>query len=158
MEEQVPGAIGTSGSLALRFGQIIFSAASLAFMCVGVEFYAYTSFCFLVTIKGLSVPWSLTMAMVDASSVFAHRPSRRLHIVSVVVIGDWLLSLLSLAAACSAASVADYMVTETGASGFVCGKKVCSRYQVSAAMAFMSWCLSLASALFNTWLLPSLYY
>lgn len=65
------------------------------------------------------------------------------------------LSFLSLAAACSTASVADFMITEAGA--FFCGRKLCSRYQLSAAMAFLSWCLSIASALFNLWLLPSLF-
>ncbi|CAI9263371.1 CASP-like protein 5C1 [Lactuca sativa] len=155
MDEELPGAIGTSASLALRLGQTVFSVASLLFMCVGVEFYAYTSFCFLVTIKGLTIPWSLTLAMVDAFSVFVKRPSRQIQIVSIIVIGDWVLSFLSLAAACSTASVADFMITEAGA--FFCGRKLCSRYQLSAAMAFLSWCLSIASALFNLWLLPSLY-
>ncbi|KAL4581843.1 hypothetical protein LXL04_006375 [Taraxacum kok-saghyz] len=155
MDEELPGAIGTSASLALRLGQAIFSVASLLFMCVGVEFYAYTSFCFLVTIKGLTIPWSLTLAVVDAFSVFVKRPSHQVQIVSIIVIGDWVLSFLSLAAACSTASVADFMITEAGA--FFCGRKLCSRYQLSAAMAFLSWCLSIASALFNLWLLPSLY-
>ncbi|KAI3726240.1 hypothetical protein L1987_66037 [Smallanthus sonchifolius] len=155
MEEEFPGAIGTSASLALRLGQAVFSVASLLFMCVGVEFYAYTSFCFLVTIKGLTIPWSLTLAMVDAFSVFVKRPSRQVQIVFIIVIGDWVLSFLSLAAACSTASVADFMITEAGA--FFCGKRLCSRYQLSAAMAFLSWCLSIGSALFNLWLLPSLY-
>nr|XP_043617356.1 CASP-like protein 5C3 isoform X1 [Erigeron canadensis] len=110
---------------------------------------------FLVTIKGLTIPWSLTLAMVDAFSVFLKRPSRQLLIVSIICIGDWVLSFLSLAAACSTASVADFMVTEAGA--FFCGRKLCSRYQLSAAMAFLSWCLSITSALFNLWILPSLY-
>ncbi|KAB2032503.1 hypothetical protein ES319_D05G379000v1 [Gossypium barbadense] len=42
--EAVPGALGTSASLALRLGQTVFSAASLLFMCLDVEFYSYTSF------------------------------------------------------------------------------------------------------------------
>ncbi|GJZ42118.1 CASP-like protein 5C3 [Tanacetum coccineum] len=155
MDDELPGAIGTSASLALRLGQALFSVASLLFMCVGVEFYAYTSFCFLVTIKGLTIPWSLTLAMVDVFSVFVKRPSRQAQIVSIIVIGDWVLSFLSLAAACSTASVADFMITEGGA--YFCGRKLCSRFQLSAAMAFLSWCLSIASALFNLWLLPSLY-
>ncbi|KAK9049950.1 hypothetical protein SSX86_031081 [Deinandra increscens subsp. villosa] len=155
MEPQLPGSIGTSASLAIRLGQSLFSVASLLFMCVGVQFYAYTSFCFLVTIKGLTIPWSLTLAIVDAYSVFVKRPSRQLHIVLVIVIGDWILSFLSLAAACSTASVSDFMVTEAGAS--FCDGKVCSRYRLSAAMACMSWSLSVASALFNLWVLSSLY-
>ncbi|KAB2070855.1 hypothetical protein ES319_A08G183400v1 [Gossypium barbadense] len=44
MMEQVPGALGTSASLALRLGLTIFSSASLIFMCLDVEFYNYTSF------------------------------------------------------------------------------------------------------------------
>ncbi|TYG80085.1 hypothetical protein ES288_D02G188200v1 [Gossypium darwinii] len=44
MMEQVPRALGTSASLALRLGQTIFSSASLLFMCLDVEFYNYTSF------------------------------------------------------------------------------------------------------------------
>ncbi|PPR99903.1 hypothetical protein GOBAR_AA20767 [Gossypium barbadense] len=44
MMEPVPGALGTSVSLALRLGQTIFSFVSLLFMCLGVEFYNYTSF------------------------------------------------------------------------------------------------------------------
>ncbi|KAI3665760.1 hypothetical protein L6452_44390 [Arctium lappa] len=155
MEEELPGSIGISVSFALRLGQAFFSVASLLFMCVGVQFYAYTSFCFLVTIKGLVIPWSLTLAMVDAFSMFVKRQSRQVQIVSVIVIGDWVLSFLSLAAACSTASVSDFMVTEAGAS--FCDGKLCSRYQLSAAMACLSWSLSLASALFNLWLLPSLY-
>nr|XP_043608796.1 CASP-like protein 5C1 [Erigeron canadensis] len=155
MALELAGSIGTSASLALRLGQALFSVASLLFMCLGVQFYAYTSFCFLVTIKGLVIPWSLTLAMVDAFSLFVKRQSCcQAQIVLVIVIGDWILSFLSLAAACSTASVSDFMVTDVGTA--FCSGKMCSRFQLSAAMACFSWCLSLASALFNLWLLPSL--
>lgn len=63
------------------------------------------------------------------------------------------MSYLSLAAACSAASVTD-LLHEAGRSH--CPTKLCGRYQLSAAMAFLSWFLSLASCLFNFWILPSL--
>ncbi|CAK9185453.1 unnamed protein product [Ilex paraguariensis] len=151
--DELPGALGTSASLALRLGQAIFSVASLLFMCLDVEFYSYTAFCFLVTIMGLDIPWSLTLALVDAFSVFVKRPSPQPGIMSIVVIGDWVLSFLTLAAACSTASVADLLITS---SGPFCVGKLCSRYQLSAAMAFLSWFLSLASSIFNLWLLPSL--
>ncbi|KAK3015361.1 hypothetical protein RJ639_005633 [Escallonia herrerae] len=108
---------------------------------------------FLVTVMGLVIPWSLTLAMVDGFSVFVKRPTRQAGIMSIIVIGDWVLSFLSLAAACSTASVADILITSGGS---FCTGKLCSRYQLSAAMAFLSWCLSLASSLFNFWLLPSM--
>lgn len=42
--DELPGSFGTSASLALRFGQTIFSLASIFFMCLDVGFFAYTSF------------------------------------------------------------------------------------------------------------------
>ncbi|PSS36432.1 CASP-like protein [Actinidia chinensis var. chinensis] len=150
--DELPGALGTSASLALRLGQAIFSTASLLFMCLDIEFYSYTAFCFLVTIMGLVIPWSLTLALVDAYSVFFRRPSRQPGVMSVIFVGDWVLSFLSLAAACSTASVADILIT----SNSFCHAKLCSRYQLSAAMTFLSWFLSVASSLFNLWLVPSL--
>ncbi|XP_059623750.1 CASP-like protein 5C1 [Cornus florida] len=150
--DEFPGGLGSSASLALRLGQAIFSIASLLFMCLDVEFYSYTAFCFLVTIMALLIPWSITLALVDAYSLFVKRPSRQPGIMSIIVIGDWVLSFLSLAAACSSASVIDILM----ASGGSCSAKLCSRYQLSAAMTFLSWFLALASSLFNFWLLPSL--
>ncbi|KAJ8770813.1 hypothetical protein K2173_021460 [Erythroxylum novogranatense] len=153
MEEEVPGAMGTSASLALRLGQIIFSTASLLFMCMGVEFYSYTAFCFLVTVMGLVIPWSLTLVLVDAYSVFVKCLPHQPRILMVITLGDWVLSFLSLAAASSTASVTDLLL-DVGST--FCPAKLCSRYQLSAAMAFLSWFLSFASALFNLWLFPSL--
>ncbi|KAL6551681.1 hypothetical protein OROGR_007835 [Orobanche gracilis] len=150
--EELPGAMGTSASLALRLGQTIFAVASLLFMCLGVEFYSYTAFCFLVTIMGLVIPWSLTLAVVDVFAVFIKRPARQRGILSIIVIGDWALSFLSLAASCSTASVTSLLLVSEG----FCDAKLCTRYQLSSAMAFLSWFLSLSSSLFNLWLLPSL--
>ncbi|XP_044490591.1 CASP-like protein 5C1 [Mangifera indica] len=151
--EQVPGSVGTSASFSLRLGQTIFSSASLLFMSLGVEFYSYTSFCYLVTIMGLVIPWSFTLAIVDGYSVLMKRPVRQAGILLIIVAGDWVLSILTLAAACSTASVVDLLLQADGA---YCPPEFCSRYQISAAMAFLTWFLSSASSLFNLWLIPSL--
>lgn len=153
--DKVPGSVGTSASLALRVAQTILSSASLLFMSLGVPFYSYTSFCFLVTIMGLVIPWSFTLALVDGYYVLVKCPIRRpgMRILLFIIIGDWVLSILTLAGACSTASVVDLLL-RANASYFP--PKVCSRYQISAAMAFLSWSLSLASSLFNLWLLPYL--
>ncbi|XVF17792.1 hypothetical protein REPUB_Repub10bG0154400 [Reevesia pubescens] len=153
MMEQVPGALGTSASLALRLGQTLFSSASLLLMCLDFEFYSYTSFSYLVTLMGLVTPWSVTLALVDAYSVFIKCLPRQSRILLIIIVGDLALSFLSLAAACSTASVTSLLI-DFGSS--FCPSKLCSRYQLSAAMAFLSWSLSFASALFNLWLLPSL--
>ncbi|KAF3435640.1 hypothetical protein FNV43_RR22731 [Rhamnella rubrinervis] len=151
--DEVPGSLGTTASLSLRLGQTIFSSASLLFMSLGVEFYSYTAFCYLVTIMGLIIPWSFTLALVDGYSILVRCPLRQPGILLIIVIGDWVLSVLTLAAACSTASVVDLLLH---ADGSYCPPKFCSRYQISSAMAFLSWFLSLASCLFNLWLLPSL--
>lgn len=71
----------------------------------------------------------------------------------VYVVLPQALSHLLLSAACSTASVTDLLFD---AGGSYCRAKLCSRYQLSAAMAFLSWFLCQGSFLFNLWLLPSL--
>ncbi|KAK1300764.1 hypothetical protein QJS10_CPB13g00135 [Acorus calamus] len=147
-----PGALRTSASLSLRLGQALFSTASLLFMSVDVQFYSYTSFCFLVIIMGLLIPWSSTLALFDIYSIFTRCRLRQPVIMVIVVIGDWVLALLSLAAASATASVTD-LLTSSGQA--YCPPKFCGRYQLSAAMAFLSWFLTVASSLFNLWLIAS---
>ncbi|KAK4340298.1 hypothetical protein RND71_041760 [Anisodus tanguticus] len=153
MDDEVPGAMGTSASFALRLGQTIFSAASLLFMSLGVEFHSYTAFCFLVTITGLVIPWSITLALIDIYSVLIHCPFRQRGILLFIVLGDWALSFLTLAAASSIAGIVDALHR---ADATFCPAGLCSRYQISAGLAFLSWFLSMASSLSNLWLLPSL--
>ncbi|XP_019166053.1 PREDICTED: CASP-like protein 5C1 [Ipomoea nil] len=153
MNDDIPGAVGTSASFALRLGQAAFSSASLLFMSLGVEFYSYTAFCFLVTIMGLVIPWSVTLALVDGYSVFVKCPIRQPGILLVIILGDWALSILTLAAASSTAGIVDLLLRSDGT---FCPSKLCSRYQISAAMAFLTWFLAMASSLSNLWLLPSL--
>lgn len=156
--DELPGSFGTSASLALRLGQTAFSIASLLFMCLDVQFYSYTSFSFLVIVLGLVTPWSMIMAMIDMYSIFFNRPfhynQQERQSLIFIIATDWTLCFLSLAAAASTASVVDFLITSN--SPF-CGKeKLCSRYQLSAAMTFLHWFLLFGSSLFNLWLLPSL--
>ncbi|GAB4853941.1 hypothetical protein Ancab_018150 [Ancistrocladus abbreviatus] len=151
--DEVPGSAGTTASFSLRMGQAIFSSAALLFMSLGVEFYSYTSFCFLVTIMGLVIPWSFTLGLVDGYSVLFKCPLRQPRLLSIIIIGDWVLSILTLAAACSTAGVVDLLLK---AEESMCPPKICRRYLISASMAAFSWFLSMASSLFNLWLLPSL--
>ncbi|KAH7566495.1 hypothetical protein JRO89_XS08G0172400 [Xanthoceras sorbifolium] len=139
------------------------------FMSFRVEFYGYSSFWYFLISSyppieldqfvllggsnGLVIPWSTTLALVDAYSILLNYVPRQPKIMWVVIIGDWVLSFLSLAAACSTAGVIDLLL-DTGQP--YCPVKLCRRYQMSAATAFLSWFLSFASSLFNLWLLPSL--
>ncbi|KAL1316319.1 hypothetical protein AAHE18_15G058100 [Arachis hypogaea] len=88
MMEEVAGAFGSSASFALRLGQTVFSSASLLFMCFGVDFYSYTAFCYLVTVMGLVIPWSVTLLVVDAYSVFIKDLQIQQRIVMIIFLGD----------------------------------------------------------------------
>jgi hypothetical protein len=44
---------------------------------------------FLVTIMGLVVPWSFTLAMIDVYSVVVGCPLRVPGVMAIVVAGDW---------------------------------------------------------------------
>lgn len=46
--EGVPGSLGTSVGFSLRIGQTLFSSAALLFMSLGVEFYSYTAFSYVI--------------------------------------------------------------------------------------------------------------
>ncbi|GMH02736.1 hypothetical protein Nepgr_004575 [Nepenthes gracilis] len=151
--DEVPGSVGTTTSFSLRMGQAIFSSASLLFMSLSAEFYSYTSFCYLVTIMGLVIPWSFTLGLVDGYSVLFKCPLRQPGLLLIIIIGDWVLSILTLAAASSTAGIVELLLK---AGGSICPPKICRRYLISAAMAALSWFLSMASSLFNLWLLPSL--
>ncbi|GAB2279702.1 hypothetical protein Dimus_014342 [Dionaea muscipula] len=155
-EQVVAGSLGTSASFALRLGQIVFSTASLFFMCLHVDFYDYTAFCFLVTIMGLVIPWSITLGLVDAYCILCKYQTHQPGILAVIIIGDWVLSFLTLGAASSTASVAQILATAGAGSPSLCPLNLCSRYPLSAAMAFFSWFLLFASSLLNIWLLPKL--
>ncbi|CAD5180316.1 CASP-like protein 5C1 [Musa acuminata AAA Group] len=146
--DETPGSVGTTSSLSLRLGQALFSSASLLFMSVGVEFYSYTAFCFLVTIMGLVIPWSCTLAMVDVYCIFVGCSLRLPGLMVIVVVGDMVLSILSLAAACASAGVIDLLFHLDGS---YCPPKFCGRYQLSTSMAFLSWFLTASSSLFNLW-------
>lgn len=65
--EKVPGAMGTSASLALRLGQAIFSTASLLFMCLGIDFYSYTAFWYCLILFSCTLIENISFS--DLSSI-----------------------------------------------------------------------------------------
>lgn len=81
------------------------------------------------------------------SHIFHHLQKTNKYITIIMQV----LSFLSLGASSSTASVTSLLLASEG----FCSAKLCTRYQLSAAMAFLSWFLSLSSTLFNLWLLPS---
>ncbi|XP_004300577.1 PREDICTED: CASP-like protein ARALYDRAFT_485429 isoform X2 [Fragaria vesca subsp. vesca] len=118
--DELPGSLGTSASLALRFGQTIFSTASLLFMCLDVEFYSYTAFCYLVTVMGLVVPWGMTLVIVDAYFVFVRCLPRQPRIIIILIAGDLLQPAQRLVLQCSSMMLIDPTAPQSCALDISC--------------------------------------
>lgn len=52
------------------------------------------SLSYLVTVMGLMVPWSLTLAVVDGYSVFVRHLPPQTRVTSIIVTGDWVRDIL----------------------------------------------------------------
>jgi hypothetical protein len=51
--------------------------------------YTNAAYSYLVTIMGLVIPWSFTLALVDGYSVLVKCPIRQPGILLIIVVGDW---------------------------------------------------------------------
>ncbi|KAI3870914.1 hypothetical protein MKX03_025102 [Papaver bracteatum] len=134
-------------SLLLRIMQIIFSCCALGFLTRAKEEYDFVAFSFLLMIMGLMVPWSLTLAFAQGYSDLTGYPLLRPRIIKLaIIIGDAILSCLSLAAACSAAAIISYLPLLKGASS----------YKFAAMWAFFTCISTGSSALLSFWLFVSM--
>ncbi|XP_078179186.1 CASP-like protein 5B3 [Carex rostrata] len=152
---ELVGSPGTWGSLVLRAAQCSFAGASIGVMASAMGFSNYTAFCYLIASMGLQLLWSFGLACLD---IYALKMKKDLHnpiLVSLFVVGDWVTAILSFAAACSAAGVVVLFEKDVNSCkrvpGFPCGM-----FQLSTALAFLSWTLTAASSLVMFWLLASL--
>ncbi|WOL09293.1 CASP-like protein 5B3 [Canna indica] len=150
----VVGSPGTWSGLLLRVGQCAFAGASIGVMLSAYGFSNYTAFCYLIASMGLQALWSFGLLCLD---IFALKYERDLHnplLVSLFVVGDWVTATLSLAAACSSAGVTVLFVKDLN----FCEKYhqfSCGRFQISIAMAFVTWLLVAKSSLVMFWILAS---
>ncbi|KAK9077899.1 hypothetical protein SSX86_001956 [Deinandra increscens subsp. villosa] len=150
------GSPGRVSGLVLRMGQCLFAAASLAFMASASGFSSATSFCFLIAAMGLQVLWSFGLACLD---IHALRLNKDLHnhiILTLLVIGDWVTAILSLAAACSSAGVVVVFMKDTEICSRSQAALSCNTFQVSVALAFVAWFLLAVSSYVMFWLLASI--
>lgn len=84
-EEEYPGALGTSASLALRLGQALFSITSLLFMCFHVQFYSYTSFWLVTSLPSFYIN-QYRNRVHTRGTVLARK-----HVATIFL--DWLLAI-----------------------------------------------------------------
>lgn len=139
------GGPGTVTGLLLRLGQCAFGAASIGVMVTSLGFSGYTAFCYLIASMGLQVLWSFGLACLDIYALSRKRILQNPFLVSLFVVGDWVTATLSLAAACSSAGI---VVLYARDLNFCMIRKglPCNRYQISVAMAFVTWVLTAMSS------------
>lgn len=152
--KEIIGGPGTVSGLLLRIGQFVFAAASISVMTSAIGFSTYTSFCYLIASMGLQLLWSFGLACLDLHALRSKKNLQNPVLVSLFVVGDWVTSILSLAAACAAAGVTVLFATDL----HYCKAPYnfpCSRFQISIALAFISWFLLAISSHVMFWLLAA---
>ncbi|EFJ29295.1 hypothetical protein SELMODRAFT_410131 [Selaginella moellendorffii] len=99
------GMPSTLGGLVLRSGQFACAVTALSIMISIPDFSSVTAFCYLVAAMALQLLWSVSLAVVDGYALLLRRTLHNPVLLSLLVIGDWVTSTLSLAAACSSAGI-----------------------------------------------------
>ncbi|KAH9302688.1 hypothetical protein KI387_014271, partial [Taxus chinensis] len=92
---------------------------------------------FATAAMALQFLWSFILATLDLYALLIKRGLHNSVLLSLFVVGDWVTATLSLAAACSTAGVIVLFDNDLS----YCDQIHCHRYQLSAAMAFLSWLL-----------------
>ncbi|KAJ6720491.1 CASP-LIKE PROTEIN 5B3 [Salix viminalis] len=103
---------------------------------------------------GLQLLWSFGLACLDLHALRSKKNLQNPVLVSLFVVGDWVTSILSLAAACAAAGVTVLFARDL----HYCRAPYnfpCSRFQISIALAFISWFLLAISSHVMFWLLAA---
>ncbi|KAH7854152.1 hypothetical protein Vadar_010779 [Vaccinium darrowii] len=148
------GSPGKVSGLVLRIGQCLFASASIGVMASASGFSTTTAFCYLIASMGLQVLWSFGLACLDIHALRLKKDLQSHVLVSLFVVGDWVTSVLSLAAACSSAGVVVLLSRDTRFCR-VEKQLACRMFELSVALAFVAWFLLAISSFVMFWLLAS---
>ncbi|XP_024376145.1 CASP-like protein 5A2 isoform X1 [Physcomitrium patens] len=141
------GSPGTMGGLALRLAQTGFSLISLCIKISITGFSSISAFWFLVAAMVFQFIWSFSIGVLD-TALLTKRSLWNPRIVSLVVVGDWVISMMTFAGACAAAGIVVLIHNDLDQ----CRSNHCGRFAVAAAMAFMSWIATTLSFVLAFWL------
>uniref|UniRef100_A0ACD5XJY7 Uncharacterized protein n=1 Tax=Avena sativa TaxID=4498 RepID=A0ACD5XJY7_AVESA len=152
----VVGSPGTWSGMALRVSQFVFAGASMCAMVTAPSNSNYSAFFYMNFTMGLQLLWSLGLACVD---IFTIRNKKDLHnweIVSLIVFGDWIMSVFAFSGVCASASL---MILFAEDMNFcrIYWRLPCDQFVLSITMASIVWSLDAASSLSGFWLLVSFF-
>ncbi|XP_071707617.1 CASP-like protein 5B1 [Rutidosis leptorrhynchoides] len=149
------GSPGKKSGAVLRMGQCLFAASSLSVMATASGFATVTSFCYLIAAMGLEALWSFGLACLDLHAIRLNKDLHNHIFLSLLVVGDWVTAILSLAAACSSAGVMVVFIKDTD----ICRTHkplACDTFEISIALAFVAWFLLAISSYVMFWLLAAI--
>ncbi|CAN4126139.1 unnamed protein product [Withania somnifera] len=149
--KDLQGMPGTIGSFILRMCQFVFSVVSICVMVTTSDFPTVTAFSYLVAAVGLQILWSLVLAIADLYALLVKRSFRNAVVVSLLAIGDGIISTLTFAAACASAGITVLISNDLDK----CKVNHCTRFMSATAMAFLSWFAASPSFFMNFWSLAS---
>ncbi|OWM67185.1 CASP-like protein 5B2 [Punica granatum] len=150
---KILGRPGTVSGLMMRTGQFGFAAASISAMLSSGDTSKFTAFSYLVASMGFQVLYSFALACLDAYALKKNRDLQNPVSVSFFAIGDWVTSMLSLAAACSSAGIIVLYLHDFE----LCNRShlPCLMYEISVIFAFIAWGLLFMSFQVMLWILAS---
>ncbi|XWS67119.1 hypothetical protein CRYUN_Cryun05aG0259500 [Craigia yunnanensis] len=152
--KELIGSPGTVSGLTLRTTQCAFAAASIGVMVSATDFFNYTAFCYLIASMGLQLLWSFGLACLDIYALRRKRDIQNPVLVSLFVVGDWVIAMLSLAAACSSAGVIVLYARDLDFCR-VHNHLPCRQFEISIILAFITWVLIAMSSHVMFWILAS---
>uniref|UniRef100_A0A7N0V4Q6 CASP-like protein n=1 Tax=Kalanchoe fedtschenkoi TaxID=63787 RepID=A0A7N0V4Q6_KALFE len=148
------GSPGRVSGLVMRVLQCLFASASVGIMVSSSGFSTSTAFCYLIVSMGIQFLWSFALACLDMHALRIKKDLQNHLLVSLFAVGDWVTSILSLAAACSSAGVVVLYAKDTK----LCKDQKplnCEGFQIAIVMAFVSWFLLAISSHVMFWLMAS---
>ncbi|XP_066383783.1 CASP-like protein 5C3 [Miscanthus floridulus] len=140
--------------LTCRVATLVLCCASLARMAAAPVAMNYSVFRFLMVVLTIQLPFCVTRLLHDVTIVVFHVPPPGNLTSTLIVIFEWILSVLVLAASSSALSVEVYMDKDTGACMFM-QPQPCRWYKEAALLGLLAWVFSYAIALLLIYLQSS---
>ncbi|TVU10968.1 hypothetical protein EJB05_44525, partial [Eragrostis curvula] len=96
---------GTRGSLVLRVSQLVCAAASLVAIVTSNNYLSYSAFFYLSWSMFLQLLESFLLACVDIVCLATNSDLRDIIFVSIILISDWCIGIMSFSAATASAGV-----------------------------------------------------
>ncbi|TVU45421.1 hypothetical protein EJB05_04908 [Eragrostis curvula] len=145
---------GSWGGLVLRTCQLAFAAASFCTMGSSPGLGTYTPFYVLMTAMFGQSLWSLLLALLDGCALKFGMNLRTNVLLRVFLIGDWVASTVSFAAAASSAGLV-FLLEKDMQACRIYAHLHCGSFILATGFGYVAWALSAISAMALFWMVAA---